>query len=38
MAGCCERDDEPSDSVKCGEFFDKLRDFWLLKKDTAVAI
>ena len=38
MSGCCERDNEPSDSVRCGEFLDELKDCWLLKKDSAVAV
>jgi hypothetical protein len=24
VAGCCEHDDEPSGSIKCGEFLDYL--------------
>jgi len=35
MAGCCKHDNEPSDSVKGGEFLDYLNDFWFLEKDFA---
>ena len=35
MAGCCESGDEVSGSIKCGEFFDWLRNYWLFKKDSA---
>jgi hypothetical protein len=35
MAGCYDSGDEPSGSIKCGEFFDKLRTFKLLRKDFA---
>ena len=31
MAGTCECDNEPSGSIKCGEFLDKLRTGQLLK-------
>jgi hypothetical protein len=30
----CERCNEPSGSIKCGEFLDKLRTGWLLTKDS----
>ena len=33
MAGTCEYGDEPSGSIKCGEFLDLLKNFWLLRKD-----
>ena len=36
MVGTCEGGNEPSDSIKCGEFLDQLRTDWLLKKDSAV--
>jgi len=32
--GCCEHGDEPSVSIKCGEFLDWLSDCQLLKKDS----
>jgi hypothetical protein len=35
MAGACIRGDEPSGSIKCGDFLDQLRTGWLLKKDSA---
>ena len=35
VAGCCEYGDEPSGSIKCREFFEYLRTFELLRKDTA---
>jgi hypothetical protein len=33
LAGCCEYGNEPSDSIKRGEFVDKLIDYQLLKKN-----
>ena len=35
VANACECGNEPSGSVKCGEFLDKLRTSQLLKKDSA---
>ena len=35
VAGTCEYGNEPSRSIKCGEFLDYLRTGWLLKKDSA---
>jgi hypothetical protein len=35
VAGCCEHGNEPSGSIKGGEFLDWLSDSQLLKKDTA---
>ena len=35
MAEACECGNEPSGSVKCGEFLDQLQTNWLLKKDSA---
>ena len=35
MAGTCECANEPSGSIKCGEFLDYLRTEELLKKDSA---
>jgi len=35
MAGTCERGNEPSGSIKCGEFLDWLKTRLLLKKDSA---
>ena len=35
MAGSCDCGNEPSGSIKCGEFLDLLRTGWLLKKDSA---
>jgi hypothetical protein len=34
MAGACEFGNEPSGSIKCGEFLDQLRIGELLKKDS----
>jgi len=34
MAGTCECGNEPSGSIKCGEFLDLLMTFWLLRKDS----
>jgi hypothetical protein len=34
MAGTCECGNEPSGSIKCGEFLDWLRTCWVLKKDS----
>jgi hypothetical protein len=33
--GCCERGNEPSSSIKCGQFLEQLRICWLLKKESA---
>jgi hypothetical protein len=33
--GCCNRGNEPSGSIKCGEFIDYLRTGYLPKKDSA---
>jgi hypothetical protein len=35
VAGCCECGDEPSGSIKCGEFLDCLRICLLLRKASA---
>ena len=35
VADACECGDEPSGSVKCGEFLDQLQTGQLLKKDSA---
>jgi hypothetical protein len=35
MEGSCERDNEPSSSIKCWEILKYLSDWWLLKKDSA---
>ena len=35
MVVTCECGDEPSGSIKCGEFLDKLETGYLLKKDSA---
>ena len=35
MAGTCECGNEPSVSIKCGNFLDCLKAGWLLKKDSA---
>ena len=35
VADACECGNEPSDSVKCGEFLDQLQTSQLLKKDSA---
>ena len=36
LAGTCEYGNEPSDSIKCGEFLDQLQTGQLLKKDSAL--
>jgi len=33
--GSCEHGNEPSGSIKSGEFLDQLNDYQLLKKDPA---
>ena len=38
VAGICECGNEPSGSIKCGEFFDQLRTGQLLKKATTTTI
>jgi len=35
VAGTCECRNEPSGSIKCGEFLEKLRTGEILKKDSA---
>jgi len=35
VAGTCKHGNEPSGSIKCGEFLDYLRTSELLKKDCA---
>jgi len=35
VADTCECGDEPSGSIKCGEFLDHLQTGYLLKKDSA---
>jgi hypothetical protein len=35
VAGCCEHGNEPSGSIKGGEFVDQLSDCQLVKKDSA---
>ena len=35
VADACECGNEPSSSVKCGEFLDQLQTSQLLKKDSA---
>ena len=35
MAGSCECGSELPGSIKCGEFIDKLRTSWLIKRDFA---
>jgi hypothetical protein len=36
VADTCECGDEPSGSLKCGEFLDWLKTSYLLKKDCCV--
>ena len=36
MAGTCECGDEPSGSIKFGEFLDYLKTGWLPKRGSAV--
>jgi hypothetical protein len=33
VAGCCEHGNEPSGSIKSGEFLDQLSDYLFVKKD-----
>jgi hypothetical protein len=35
-AGCCEHGNEPMGSIKGSGFLDELRDYKLLKKDSAL--
>jgi len=35
VAGCCERGNEPSRSMKGGIFIHQFRDYHILKKDCA---
>ena len=35
MEGACVDVNEPSCVVECGEFLDWLRNYWLLKRDSA---
>jgi hypothetical protein len=35
LAGFCEHGNEPSDSIKCGEFLDHLIDYHLHMKESA---
>ena len=35
MVGTCDCGNEPSGSIKCGEFLDQLETGYLLKKDSA---
>jgi hypothetical protein len=35
VAGSCEHGNEPSGSIKCGDFVYQLSDYQLLKKDSA---
>ena len=35
MMGTCECGNEPSGSMKCGEFLDWLKTSWPLKKDSS---
>jgi hypothetical protein len=35
VVGCCERGNEPSDYLKCGEFLGQLGKCWRLKMDCA---
>jgi hypothetical protein len=34
VSGCCECGDEPSGSIKCGEFLEQFRICLLLRKDS----
>jgi hypothetical protein len=36
--GCCECSDEPSDSIKCWEFFDKLRTCYVSQERTLLHV
>jgi len=36
VADCCENGNEPSDSIKRGEFRDHLSDYQLVKKDYSM--
>jgi hypothetical protein len=35
VAGTCEQSDEPSRSIKGGQFLEYLSEYYLLKKDSA---
>jgi len=35
VAGCYKHENEPSDSIKGGEFLDQFIDYQLLNKDSA---
>jgi hypothetical protein len=35
VVGACEWGNEPSGSIKCGKFLDKLRTCELIRKDSA---
>jgi hypothetical protein len=35
VVGTCECGNEISGSINCGVLLDKLRNFWLLRKDSA---
>ena len=37
MAGSCEYGDEPSGSIKFGEFLEYLMTCWLFRKDSALS-
>jgi hypothetical protein len=34
LAGCCEYSDETIGFLKCGEFLEQFRTYWLLRKDS----
>jgi len=34
MTGCCEHGNEPSVSIKCGQFVEQLSNCQLLKEDS----
>jgi len=36
VAGCCEYGNEPSGSIKAEKFLDQLRDYYHVKKDSAL--
>jgi hypothetical protein len=35
VVGCCEHGNEPSDSIKSGEFLDELRNYQVVQTDCA---
>jgi len=38
LAWCCDRNNEHFGCIKCGEFYDELRKYWLLKKRSPYSL